>query len=44
MAELRREHHGDFKAFLCIEPQMFHELLGLAGWEYLFRLIVLLGV
>jgi len=27
MAELRREHHGDFKAFLHIEPQMFHELL-----------------
>jgi len=34
MAELHREHHGDFKAFLRIEPQMFHELLqGLAGWD-----------
>ena len=40
MAELRPEHHGDFKAFLRI---VFHELLGLSGWEYLFGL-VLLGV
>lgn len=31
MAELRREHHEDFKAFLRIEPQMFHELLQRVG-------------
>ena len=31
MAELMREHHGDFKAFLRIEPEMFHELLQCVG-------------
>ena len=31
MAELRLEHHGDFKAFLRIDPEMFHELLVRVG-------------
>ena len=31
MAELEREHHGDFKSFLRVEPQMFHELVQRVG-------------
>ena len=31
MLELRLEHHGDFKAFLRMEPQLFHELLQRVG-------------
>ena len=31
MAELEREHVGDFRTFLRMEPQMFHELLQRVG-------------
>ena len=27
MAELEREHRGDFTNYLCMDPAMFHELL-----------------
>ena len=27
VAELMRESHGDFKAYLRMQPQMFHEIL-----------------
>ena len=27
MAELEREHHGDFSNYLRMDPAMFHELL-----------------
>ena len=31
MSELEREHHGDFRSFLRIEPEMFRELLERVG-------------
>ena len=31
MRELERESHGDFKGFLRVEPQMFHELVRRVG-------------
>ena len=31
MVELEREHHGDFKGSLCMEPDMFHELVQRVG-------------
>ena len=31
MVELEREHHGDFKGFLRMEPDMFHELVQRVG-------------
>ena len=27
MAEMEREHHGDFINYLCMDPAIFHELL-----------------
>jgi len=31
MVELEREHHGDFKGFLRMEPAMFHEIVQRVG-------------
>ena len=31
MVELEREHHGDFKGYLRMEPDMFHELVQRVG-------------
>ena len=31
MVELEREHHGDFKGFLRMEPNMFHDLVQCVG-------------